>query len=200
MSLIKEKLNSADSIKKQKDGERSPSFFMIFVPMENELKRIKAFVFDVDGVFTNATLVVGDRDVQRVFNVKDGYAVQVAARLGYKLAVISGGKQESIRTRLSGLGIKDIHLAVKTDGKLSLFDQFLKENNLQANEVLYIGDDLPDLQIMIQREVFSACPRDAVSEVLEKAKYITEKKGGKGAVREVIELVLKAKGDWMRIL
>lgn len=161
---------------------------------------IKALVFDVDGVFTDASIIVGDHDVQRVYNVKDGYAVQVAARLGYHLAVISGGKQESIRTRLSGLGIQDIHIGVSTSGKLAIFDSFLSAKNLNAEEVLYIGDDLPDLQIMSQRAVFSACPSDAVPEVLSQANYVTAKKGGEGAVREVIELVLKAKGDWMKIL
>ncbi|SOE20362.1 3-deoxy-D-manno-octulosonate 8-phosphate phosphatase (KDO 8-P phosphatase) [Spirosomataceae bacterium TFI 002] len=170
------------------------------IELKEKIEGIKALVFDVDGVFTNATLLVGENDVQRIFNVKDGYAVQVAARLGYELAVISGGKQESIRTRLSGLGIENIHIAVSTYGKLEIFDSFLNEKGLKAEQVLYIGDDLPDLQIMSQRDVFSACPCDAVPEVLEQANYITEKKGGEGAVREVIELVLKAKGDWMKIL
>lgn len=164
------------------------------------VKKVKTFIFDVDGVFTDAKLIVGENDVQRVFNVRDGYAVQKAVKLGYNLAVISGGKQESIRTRLGGLGIKEIHLSVGTADKLQVFDDYVKRNDLNEEEVLYIGDDLPDREIMIQRNVFAACPKDAVDEVRQIVDYQTAKKGGDGVVREIIELVLKARGDWMKIL
>jgi 3-deoxy-D-manno-octulosonate 8-phosphate phosphatase (KDO 8-P phosphatase) len=169
------------------------------IKLKAKLRKITTFVFDVDGVFTDSTLIVGETDTQRVFNVRDGYAVQMAAKSGYKLAVISGGKQTSIRTRLSGIGIRDIFLSVGTDQKLDVFQKYLSENSIAEDEVLYIGDDIPDYLLMKATKVLSCCPADAMEEVKAICDYISPISGGKGAVRDVLELVMKAQGKWMKV-
>lgn len=166
--------------------------------LKGRIAKISTLIFDVDGVFTDGTIIVSDSEVQRVFNVKDGYAVQMALKAGYKLAVISGGKQESIRTRLGGLGIPEIHLSVSTDGKPGILDAVLGKWNLAEEEVLYIGDDIPDLLLMKGRKLFKACPADARPEVLEQTDFICPSRGGHGAVRDVIELVMKTQNTWMK--
>ncbi|WP_341225979.1 HAD family hydrolase [uncultured Arcticibacterium sp.] len=169
------------------------------IKLRSKLSKIKTFVFDVDGVFTDARLIVTDAGVDRVFNVRDGYAVQMAIKAGYKTAVISGGKQESIRTRLGGLGISKIHLSVSTDGKPAVFESLLKEWNISADEVVYIGDDIPDLLLMKNSEVLKACPADAEPEVIEVADYVSPVNGGAGVVRDVIKLVMKEQDKWMKV-
>lgn len=164
-----------------------------------QLKNITTFVFDVDGVFTNGTILVGEQDVQRQFSVRDGYAIQIAAKHGFRLAVISGGKQESIRKRLAGLGIQDIFLSVGTAQKPEVLGQFLLDHQLDPEEVLFMGDDLPDYLVMKQFPVLSACPADAVAEVRTECAYISPRKGGDEAVRDVIEMVLKAQNKWMKV-
>lgn len=167
------------------------------IQLRSRIKKITTLIFDVDGVFTDATLIVGESDVQRVFNVRDGYAVQIAARMGYRLAVITGGKQESIKKRLTGLGVKDVFYGVGTDKKLEVFDKYLADNNLTEDEILYMGDDLPDYEIFTQRNVLSTCPADAVNEIKQVSKYISPINGGRGAVRDVIEMIMKAQKKWM---
>lgn len=162
--------------------------------------KIKAFVFDIDGVFTDATLTVTADDVTRTFNVRDGYAVQMAVRSGYQVAVISGGKQESIVRRMNAIGIKDVYINVGTAEKPAVMQGYLDKIGLSPEEVLYIGDDIPDLLLMNAFPVLACCPADAVPEVLERAEYITTAPGGKGAVREVIEWVMKAQDTWMKVL
>lgn len=155
-------------------------------------------IFDVDGVFTDATLVVSDKDVTRTFNVRDGYAVQMASKSGYNLASITGGKQDSIRTRLNSIGIRDVFHKVGTDGKLAIYDQYIKQNNLTEEETLYVGDDIPDYLLMSARNLLSICPADAVDEVKGVCQYVSPVMGGKGVVRDVIELVMKAQGTWLK--
>ncbi|ADQ19082.1 KdsC family phosphatase [Leadbetterella byssophila] len=164
------------------------------------VKRIKGFVFDVDGVFTDATLTVTQDDVTRTFNVRDGYAVQMAVKSGYHLAVISGGKQESIVKRMNAIGIQDVYINVGTAEKPKVMQEYLDKVGLKPEEVLFIGDDIPDLLLMKAFPVLACCPADAVSEVKEKVAYITTAPGGKGAVREVIEWVMKAQDKWMKVL
>ncbi|MGL4631644.1 MAG: KdsC family phosphatase [Leadbetterella sp.] len=164
-----------------------------------QLKKITTFVFDVDGVFTDCLLTVGDSDVQRIYNVRDGYAIQMAIKSGYRIAIISGGKQESIRKRLTGLGIPEVFLSVATDQKPAKFQQFIHSHAISEDEVLFMGDDIPDLLVMNAFDVFKACPSDAVQEVLDACDYISAKKGGDGAVRDAIELVMKAQGTWMKV-
>jgi 3-deoxy-D-manno-octulosonate 8-phosphate phosphatase (KDO 8-P phosphatase) len=168
------------------------------IKLKSKLSKITTFVFDVDGVFTDATLIVGENDVQRVFNVRDGYAVQIALKSGYAMAVISGGKQKSIATRLSGLGVQDIFLSVGTDQKLPTLQQYVQAKGITEQEILFIGDDIPDYLVMKSTQVLACCPADAVKEVLEVSDYISPFSGGKGAVRDVIEMVMKAQGKWMK--
>jgi 3-deoxy-D-manno-octulosonate 8-phosphate phosphatase (KDO 8-P phosphatase) len=168
------------------------------IKLKSQIARIKAFVFDVDGVFTDARLIVTDDGVDRIFNVRDGYAVVMAIKAAYKMAVISGGKQENIRTRLGGLGIDEIHLAVSTDGKPKVFKELLEKWALKEDEILFIGDDIPDLLLMKNFNVLSACPADAEPEVLDVVNYISPINGGMGAVRDVIKLVMKQQGKWMK--
>lgn len=163
------------------------------------IKNVKTLIFDVDGVFTDASLLVGETDVQRVFNVRDGYAVAMCRKAGYKMAIITGGKQKSIETRLKGLGIEDVFLKVPTDKKLEIFDAFIQKNKLKEEEVLYVGDDIPDLLLMQARNIVKVCPADAVDEVLEIADYISPKIGGRGVVRDAIELVMKIQGTWLTV-
>jgi 3-deoxy-D-manno-octulosonate 8-phosphate phosphatase (KDO 8-P phosphatase) len=170
------------------------------IKLKSQLRKITTFIFDVDGVLTDATVIaLRGGELARIFNVKDGYAIGKAVRSGYRIAIISGGKEESIRERLLGLGVKDIFLGVNTDKKLSVFDKFLTDNNLLADEILFMGDDLPDWEIMKHRAVLSACPVDAVEEIMEIADYNSIRKGGDCAVREVIELVMKEQNKWMKI-
>ncbi len=166
--------------------------------LKSRLSKIKTLIFDVDGVFTDATIIVTDTEVLRTFNVRDGYALQMCIKAGYKTAVISGGKQESIRTRLGGLGVPEIHLCVSTDGKPQVLDDLMEKWQLEEEEVLYIGDDIPDLLLMQNRKIFKACPADAEPEVLAEADYVCHKNGGAGAVREVIELVMKTQNTWLK--
>ena len=169
------------------------------IQLKSKLSKITTFVFDVDGVFTDATLIVGESDVQRIFNVRDGYAVQIAVKSGYRMAVISGGKQKSIATRLSGLGIQDVYLSVATDKKLLVFQEYVALNNLQEEEILFIGDDIPDYLLMKNTKVLACCPADATEEVKSICDFITPNFGGKGAVRDVIELVMKAQNKWLKV-
>jgi 3-deoxy-D-manno-octulosonate 8-phosphate phosphatase (KDO 8-P phosphatase) len=165
----------------------------------DRLKRVSTFVFDIDGVFTDATLTVTKDDVSRTFNVRDGYAVQMAVKSGYNVAVISGGKQESIVARMNSIGVKDVFIKVGTADKPKFLEDYLKSKGIAAEEVLFIGDDIPDLLLMRAFPVVSCCPADAVEEVKSEADYVTALAGGKGAVREVIELVMKAQDKWMKV-
>lgn len=167
--------------------------------LEERLKKINTLVFDIDGVFTDATITVSETDVTRTFNVRDGYAVQMCAKSNYNLAVISGGKQSSIVTRMNAIGVKDVFINVGTAEKPEVLKQYLELKGVNAEEVLYIGDDIPDLLIMNNFPVLACCPADAVAEVLENADYVTKNLGGKGAVREVIEMVMKSQDKWLKI-
>jgi 3-deoxy-D-manno-octulosonate 8-phosphate phosphatase (KDO 8-P phosphatase) len=168
------------------------------IKLRSRLGKIKTFIFDVDGVFTDATLVVSDHDVTRIFNVRDGYAVQMASKAGYNLAAITGGKQDSIKSRLTSLGIKDVYHKIGTANKLETFDKYIAKYNLKIEEAIYVGDDIPDYLLMSERNVLSMCPADAVDEVKAVCDYVSKIKGGKGVVREVIEMVMKTQNTWLK--
>lgn len=159
------------------------------------LSSIDTFIFDIDGVMTNGiVLLTPEGDMLRSMHVKDGYALHLAARKGYRLAIISGGSSESVVHRFTTLGIKDIFLGVSN--KIKVFNQYIKDNKLDPSQVLYMGDDIPDYEVMLQVGV-SACPADAAEEIKAIATYISPRKGGEGCVRDVIEQVLKMRGDWL---
>lgn len=159
------------------------------------LKHITTFIFDVDGVLTDGTIkVTTEGEMFRTMNVKDGYGLKTAIDQGYKVCVISGGSNEGVRVRLQNLGIKDIFLGAHN--KTEILENYLKANNVKRENTLYMGDDLPDYEIM-QEVGLPTCPQDAVPEIKAISKYVSHKKGGKGCVREVIEQVLKVQGKWM---
>lgn len=158
------------------------------------LNTIQMFIFDVDGVFTDGSLLIDNEgNLLRTMNVKDGYAVKLALKSGYKVCVISGGKNEAVKSRLATLGIEDVYLGVHN--KLECFNALLKKYSVAAENVLYMGDDLPDIPVM-KKVGLPACPQDAVVEVKAVSLYISHKKGGKACVRDVIEQVLKVQEKW----
>lgn len=164
------------------------------VSFKNKLQSVKAFFFDIDGVLTNGNiLIMPDGDLLRTMNIKDGYAMKLAVEKGYHVVIISGGFSEGSRIRLKRLGIEDIFLSVSD--KKSVFLDVIKKYKLKKEEVLYMGDDMPDLEVMRLAGV-STCPADAVHQIKSISNYMSEKKGGKGCVRDVIEQVLSLHGKW----
>lgn len=158
------------------------------------LNDITTFVFDVDGVLTNGSILVStEGDLLRSMNIKDGYALKKAVKLGYTVCIISGGKNEGVRKRLRGLGITDIHLGV--ENKVDCLDEFFDVYNIKPENVAYMGDDIPDTHPM-KLIGLPTCPQDAVSEVKAISKYISHKKGGEGCARDLIEQVLKVQEKW----
>ncbi len=158
------------------------------------LKEITTFIFDVDGVFTDGTLLItSEGEMLRKMSVKDGYALKTALDKGYKVCIISGGTNEGVRNRLKGLGVTDIYLGAHH--KEEPLKEFLDMNDIDPKNVLYMGDDLPDIPPMLMVGM-PTCPQDAVAEVKSIAKYVSQRKGGDECVRDVIEQVLKMRGDW----
>ena len=159
------------------------------------LQPITTFIFDYDGVMTDGT-VFSDHDGHpwRATNVKDGYALQLAVKLGYHVAVISGAICPSMEVRMNSLGVSDVFTGVPN--KVLKLKEYMQEKGLKAEEIIFMGDDIPDLRVMKEVGV-PACPADAAPEVKEISKFISEKGGGKGAVRDLIERVLKIQGKWM---
>ena len=159
------------------------------------LSQIKAFVFDVDGVLSPSTVPVYiNGEPCRMMNVKDGYALQLAIKMGYKIAIITGAKSDLIRLRYNTLGIKDVFIGV--ENKIVVYNKWIKENNLTQESVAYMGDDIPDYEVM-QTAGFACCPADAATDIQRIARYISPYKGGEGCVRDVMEQTLRAQGVWM---
>lgn len=155
---------------------------------------VTTFVFDIDGVLTDGTVLLLENGLQaRQMNVKDGLALQMAIKAGYRVIIISGGASEPVIKRLQYLGIEEIHLGLKD--KLKFFEGIREQYSLDWKEVLYMGDDLPDIPVL-EKAGLSCCPEDAVQEVKSVVKYISRLTGGKGCVRDVIEKVLKLNGHW----
>lgn len=168
--------------------------------MDNQsvFEKITTFIFDIDGVMTNGDVLALESGEQpRTFNVRDGYGINRALKLGYRVAILSAQNQVGVHKRMDYLGVTDVFLGASPDGKLPIFLQYLEEKNLKKEEVIFMGDDIPDYEVMIEDGVVSACPADAVEEVREVATYVSPVKGGDGAVRDVIEQVLKAQGKWL---
>lgn len=159
-----------------------------------QFKKITTFVFDIDGVLTDGTVLVLQNGLQaRRMNIKDGFALQMALKNGYRVKIISGGNSPEVKDRLEKLGVMDIEMAVLD--KKAYLEAYIKLQQLKKEEVLYMGDDLPDIPAM-KAVGLSCCPADAVKEVREIVQYISPLKGGDACVREVIEKVLKLNGKW----
>lgn len=159
-----------------------------------QLKYITTFIFDIDGVLTNGDIIASDSgEYLRTFNIKDGYALQLAVKKGYHVCIISGGRGEAMLKRFEGLGINNVFLGVAD--KVAVYQSLCEQYSLSAEQVLYMGDDIPDLKIM-QLVGLATCPADAVPEIKAVSHYISPYNGGKTAVRDVIEKVLKVQQKW----
>jgi len=149
---------------------------------------------DVDGVLTDGSLLIAENGEQlRTMNIKDGYAIQHAIKNGFEVCIISGSTSEGVRLRLEGLGVKNIYMNCHDKKKQLL--KWLTANRIETNQVLFIGDDIPDREVMSVVGLL-CCPSDAVAEIKSVSKYIAAQKGGEGCVREIIEKVLKQQGKW----
>jgi len=156
---------------------------------------ITTFVFDVDGVLTDSSVfVTNEGEILRTMNIRDGYAMKAAVESGYHVCIISGGSNEGVRVRLRNLGITDIHLG--TPDKVATFREYMDNYKISPENVLYMGDDIPDFHVM-KLVALPTCPQDAAPEIKNISRYISHVKGGRGAVRDVIEQVMKVQGKWM---
>lgn len=159
------------------------------------MNEITTFIFDVDGVLTDGSVFISNEgEMHRTMNIKDGYALKAAVDNGYNVCIISGGSNEGVRVRLRNLGITDIHLG--SPDKVATFDEYTDVYSIKPEQVLYMGDDIPDYHVM-KLVGLPTCPQDASPEIKGISKYISHKNGGKGAVRDVIEQVMKVQGKWM---
>lgn len=160
-----------------------------------DLTKIKAIIFDVDGVLSKQTVQMTENgDPLRTVNIRDGYAIQLAVKLGLKICIITGAKTPNIRKRYEGLGVTDIYLASSV--KIKDYEDYIWRNHLKDEEIMYMGDDIPDIEIL-RRVGCPVCPRDAASDVCNVCTYISSMNGGEGCGRDVIEQVLRARGRWL---
>lgn len=162
--------------------------------MLTAFKNIQCFVFDVDGVLTNGTLLIMPGGLMaRTMNIKDGYAIQLAIKKGYKVWVISGGSSDEVKERLNKLGVEEVYM--KVSDKASLLKELAILNKVELNNILYMGDDMPDYEAM-KLVGIASCPADAVNEIKSISQYKAVAKGGEGCAREVIEKTLKQNDHW----
>ena len=163
---------------------------------KEDIVKTEAFLLDVDGVMTDGGIIpLANGDFIRKYYAKDGYAIAYAIRMGYKIGIITGGRGETLKLRLQMLGIKDIYMDCMD--KIAAMHDFFTRHGLNPEHVIYMGDDIPDLECM--RAVgIPVCPADSASEVIEASRYVSEFSGGCGCVRDIIEQVLRARGDWAR--
>lgn len=158
------------------------------------LPNITTLIFDVDGVLTNGMVtILPDGQLIRHMNTKDGFAMKSALLSGLRICIISGGKNEGVRKRLAGLGITDIYLGAHD--KTKQYTELLDMYNLVPEEIMYMGDDVPDIPVM-KKVGLACCPNDAVPDVQQTAKYISDKNGGEGCVRDIIEQIMRVQGKW----
>ena len=160
-----------------------------------DLKEIKAIIFDIDGVLSSETITLSSEgEPLRTVNIKDGYAIQLAMKLGLRIAIMTGAKVTSIRKRYEGLGVEDIYIGCSV--KIETYETFLHIYGLTDKEIMYMGDDIPDLEIM-RRVGCPVCPKDACPEIKEVSIYVSDRIGGHGCGRDIIEQVLRAQGKWI---
>jgi len=160
-----------------------------------DLRRIRAIIFDVDGVLSAETITLAaSGEPLRTVNIKDGYAIQLAVKMGLRIVILTGGTTESVRQRYQRLGVEDIYMGCAV--KIRTYDDFLKTRQLTDQEVMYMGDDVPDIEIL-RRVGCPVCPADACADVKDCCLYISPYKGGYGCGRDVIEQTLRAQGKWL---
>ena len=160
-----------------------------------DLTKIRAIIFDIDGVLSAETITLGaDGLPLRTVNIKDGYAIQLAVKLGLRIAIMTGAKVDSVRVRYEGLGVEDVFTGCAV--KIKTYEAFLEKYGLHDDEVMYMGDDIPDLEIM-RRVGCPVCPKDACWEIQDASVYVSHCCGGYGCGRDVIEQTLRAQNKWM---
>ena len=160
-----------------------------------DLTKIKTFVFDIDGVLSSQTISLSnDGEPLRTANIHDGYAINLAIRSGYGVAIITGGNSEAVRVRYEALGVK--HIYMKSSLKIRDFEHLIENTDYKPEEMVYVGDDIPDYEVM-QRVALPIAPADAAPEIKSIAKYISPRIGGQGVARDIIEQVLRVQGNWM---
>ena len=160
-----------------------------------DLNKIRAIIFDIDGVLSSETITLSvDGVPQRTVNIKDGYAIQLAMKLGLRIAILTGANVPSVRVRYEGLGVEDVYVGCSV--KIATYDEFLAKYQLTDEEVMYMGDDIPELEVM-RRVGCPVCPKDACPEIKEVSCYVSDCIGGHGCGRDVIEQVLRAQGKWV---
>ena len=165
--------------------------------IDERFKQVKTFIFDVDGVFTNGDVHLLESGEQyRTFDIKDSYAVKKALEAGFRVGIVSSANADGVRKWLDILNVKDIFMGGPDDQKVYAYLGYISRESLREEEILYMGDDLPDYMILSRTEPVSTCPADAVEEIQAVCDYIASKPGGRGAVREVIEQVMKAQKKW----
>ncbi|WP_295728386.1 HAD family hydrolase [uncultured Muribaculum sp.] len=163
--------------------------------IDYDLRLIRGIAFDVDGVLSPSCIPLGaDGMPQRMVNIKDGYAIQLAVKCGYHIAIITGGDSQAIHDRFSGLGVKDIYM--KAGVKIKVLHDWMSLHGLRPEEVAYAGDDIPDYEVM-KHVGLPVAPRDAACEIKEAARYISPYDGGQGVGRDLLEEVMRAQGHWM---
>ena len=161
---------------------------------KSRLRKVKSFFFDMDGVMTDGSLLVmPDGELLRSMNIKDGYALKKAATKGYRVIVISGSHSKGATVRLKDLGLTDVYFSV--EDKLAIFKECCNRYHLKKEETLFMGDDMPDLKVM-EHAGIPACPADAIHQVKARSIYVSPYGGGKGCVRDIIEQVMTAQGQW----
>lgn len=165
--------------------------------LEDKILKIKAFVMDIDGIITDGTVLVSDNGSPlRNFNEKDGFALRIAATQNYQLGVITGGSLDLVKRRMVQYGVKADNVYMHATNKIEQFRDFCSKHSLEPDEVLYMGDDIPDLAVIIAAGV-GVAPADACPEVLEAADFVTPCIGGRGVVRQAIEKVMRLQGKWI---
>jgi 3-deoxy-D-manno-octulosonate 8-phosphate phosphatase (KDO 8-P phosphatase) len=161
---------------------------------KERLPKIKTFLFDVDGVLTNDSVqIMPDGELVRNMNSKDRYAMQLAVKKGYRIAIITGGNSNAVKNTLNLLGIKDVFLS--QHNKMSCYEDYILEHDLKEDEIVYMGDDLPDYDVM-KRVGIAACPNNSAHEIKEISIYISNRNGGEACVRDIIEQVMRSQDTW----
>ncbi len=161
---------------------------------KEDIANIKAFVFDVDGVLSGGEILINEKgELLRSTNTKDGFALQFAIRQGFPVGIITGGNSEGVRTRFENLGVS--HIYMRSKNKIADLHDFIEKTGVKAEEILYMGDDIPDFEVM-QTVGMPTCPKDAVPQIKAVSRYISEQKGGQGCVRDVIEQTLRSQNKW----